>query len=251
MGRESFMVVLPARYGSTRFPGKPLAEIAGRPLIEWVYRRARDIQGAEEIVVATDDRRIADAVESFGGRFVMTDAGHATGTDRVAEVAYKRDIPYIVNLQGDEPVFDPKTVEKMVDVLASSPESDMTTACHPVESEEEFNDPNVVKVVFDAGGRALYFSRSPVPSGALRTEHAIAHRHVGIYAYKKESLLRFTSYEPTPLECAERLEQLRALEHGMVIRVVVTGQPTLGVDVPDDVKKVEKVLDKIYTDRGL
>lgn len=250
MGRESFMVVLPARYGSTRFPGKPLANIAGRPLIEWVYRRARDIRGAKEVVVATDDRRIFEVVESFGGRVVMTSAGHASGTDRVAEVAAAGDVRYIVNLQGDEPVFDPKTVEDMVNVLASSPDTDITTACHAVEREEELSNPNVVKVVFDTGGRALYFSRSPVPNGALQTG-ATAYRHVGIYAYKKESLLRFTSYEPTPLERAERLEQLRALEHGMVMRVVVTGQPTMGVDVPDDVKKVEKVLGRIYTDRGL
>ena len=248
MGREPFMVVLPARYGSTRFPGKPLVDIAGRPLIEWVYQRAVAIAGVGEVVVATDDRRIADAVTSFGGSVVMTDTDHETGTDRVAEVVANRDIPYVVNLQGDEPVFDPSLVVEMVDLLASVPGTDITTACHRIGSEEEFNDPNIVKVVVDGEKRALYFSRSPVPSGAWKSEKTAAYRHVGIYAYKRESLLRFASLEPTPLERAERLEQLRALENGMVIRLVVTDQPTLGVDVPDDVKKVEKELGRIYTD---
>jgi 3-deoxy-manno-octulosonate cytidylyltransferase (CMP-KDO synthetase) len=247
MGRKSFLVVLPARYGSTRFPGKPLADIAGRPLIEWVYRRAAEIRGAGEVVVATDDRRIADAVAAFGGNVAMTSTGHATGTDRVAEVALNRDYPLVVNLQGDEPVFDPATVESMVELLASDPDSDIATACHPVGSEEEFKNPNIVKVVFDSDGRALYFSRSPVPNGAWRTGQTVAYRHVGIYAYRKKSLLRFTSLEPSPLEISEKLEQLRALESGMVIRVIVTDQPTLGVDVPSDVKKVEKELGRIYT----
>jgi 3-deoxy-manno-octulosonate cytidylyltransferase (CMP-KDO synthetase) len=248
MGRNSFLVVLPARYGSTRFPGKPLADISGRPLIEWVYLRAAAIRGAGEVVVATDDRRIADAVSSFGGNVVMTDAAHATGTDRVAEVAKNRDFPFVVNLQGDEPVFDPSTVEAMVEVLASEPESDIATACHPVGSEEEFNNPNIVKVVLDGRGRALYFSRSPIPSGAWQSEQAVACRHVGIYAYRKESLLRFTSLEPSTLEKTEKLEQLRALENGMTIRVIVTDRLTLGVDVPGDLKKVEKELSRFYTD---
>jgi 3-deoxy-manno-octulosonate cytidylyltransferase (CMP-KDO synthetase) len=247
MGRDSFMVVLPARYGSTRFPGKPLAVIAGRPLIEWVYRRALDIDGAGEVVVATDDRRIADAVASFGGRAVMTDPGHATGTDRVAEVVKTADYPLVVNLQGDEPIFDPSSVKKMVDLLLTSRDADITTACHPIESEGDLNDPNVVKVVIDTGGRALYFSRSPIPNGTGPARRAAAYRHVGIYAYRRESLLRFTKLEPSPLERAEKLEQLRALENGMVIRLVVTERPTLGVDVPDDVKKVEKELGRIYT----
>jgi 3-deoxy-manno-octulosonate cytidylyltransferase (CMP-KDO synthetase) len=248
MSRESFLIVLPARYGSTRFPGKPLAEIAGRPLIEWVHRRASEIRGAGELVVATDDGRIAGAVEAFGGNVMMTSPDHATGTDRVAEVARSRDIPYVVNLQGDEPVFDPALVETMIDRLAESPDVDIVTACHPIETQEDFHNPNFVKVVMDGGGNALYFSRSPVPAGAVPSGEAAPYRHVGIYAYRKEALLRFTSLKPTDLERTERLEQLRALEHGMKIAVIVADAPTVGVDVPEDVKNVEKELSKTYTD---
>jgi len=247
MGREPFLIVLPARYGSSRFPGKPLVEISGRPLIEWVYRRASDIKGVSELVVATDDPRIAEAVESFGGNVVLTSAEHATGTDRVAEVASSRGHGVVVNLQGDEPVFDPVTVEGMVDLLSAQPDTDIVTACHRIESNDDYTDPNVVKVVMGDESRALYFSRSPVPHGAV-AGGAAAYRHVGIYAYKRDSLIRFTSLAPTPLERAERLEQLRALENGMTIRLIVTESPTVGVDVPGDVKKVEIELGKIYTD---
>jgi 3-deoxy-manno-octulosonate cytidylyltransferase (CMP-KDO synthetase) len=262
VGRELFLVVLPARYGSTRFPGKPLARIAGKPLIEWVYRRAEGIRGARGLIVATDDDRIAETVTAFGGRVVMTSADHATGTDRVAEVARSCDHPFVVNLQGDEPVFDPRLVETMIDRLSGEPVADIVTACHAITSERDYIDPNVVKVVVDGRGRALYFSRSPIPSGAFeeggvadRSARAggqpRAYRHVGVYAYRKDALLRFTTLEPTELERAERLEQLRALENGMTIQVVVTDTPTFGVDVPEDIKEVEKVLDETYTRRGV
>ena len=246
MSRETFMVVLPARYGSTRFPGKPLARIAGRPLIEWVYRRALEIRGAGELVVATDDRRIADAVEGFGGNVVMTSPDHATGTDRVAEVARAREFRFVVNLQGDEPIFDPVTVEAMVERLASSPDVDIVTACHPIANAEDHHNPNCVKVVAGRDGKALYFSRAPIPYAAPGGP-AAAHRHVGIYAYRREALLAFTELEPTDLERTEKLEQLRALEHGMTIAVIVTDAPTVGVDVPDDLKNVEKQLGSTYT----
>jgi 3-deoxy-manno-octulosonate cytidylyltransferase (CMP-KDO synthetase) len=247
VSRESFLIVLPARYGSTRFPGKPLAEVAGKPLIEWVYTRAQAIRGAGELAVATDDRRIAEAVEAFGGSVVMTSSEHATGTDRVAEVARSRDFPYVVNLQGDEPVFDPALVESMIDRLAGSPDVDIVTACHPIETQEDFDNPNFVKVVMDGDGNALYFSRSPVPAGGVATGPATPYRHVGIYAYRKDSLLRFTTLPSTDLERTERLEQLRALENGMRIAVLITDKPTLGVDVPEDVINVEKELGKTYT----
>jgi len=250
MGRELFMVVLPARYGSTRFPGKPLVKISGKPLVEWVYRRASEIDGVGELVVATDDQRIADVVESFGGNVVLTSGQHETGTDRVAEIARESDCEIIVNLQGDEPVFDPRMVEEMVGRLVADPATDIVTACHPIDSTGDYENPNVVKVVADNNGRALYFSRSPIPHGVYQQPDIVtrAYRHVGVYAFRKKVLLRFTQLDRTPLEQSERLEQLRALENGMTIGLVVTNTQTVGVDVPDDVKKVEKELRRLYTD---
>lgn len=237
MTMPSFAIVLPARYGSERFPGKPLALIAGRPLIEWVHERAREVRGAGRVIVATDDDRIADVVRGFGGDVAVT-GECATGTDRVAEVAARLDYDVIVNLQGDEPVFDPDTVRDMVAMLGARAEFDIVTACHRIEDGAEFQNPNVVKVIVAADGRALYFSRAPLPYGAFDGEVA-PRRHVGIYAYRKPALTRFASLSPTALERTERLEQLRALENGMAIGVVETARTTIGVDVPDDVKNVE------------
>jgi 3-deoxy-manno-octulosonate cytidylyltransferase (CMP-KDO synthetase) len=193
------------------------------------------------VVVATDDERVAAAVRGFGGDVVMTRSDHATGTDRVAEVAKKLRADVIVNLQGDEPVFEPALVERMVAVFAKRAEVDIVTACHALDDAEAFRDPNVVKVVVDRGGRALYFSRAPIPSGALDAPGA--RRHVGVYAYRRAALFKFAGLPRTPLEAAERLEQLRALENGMTIAVVETKQTTIGVDVPADVKNVEKILE--------
>lgn len=239
----TFSIVLPARYASTRFPGKPLAVIAGKPLIEWVYTRAVTVPGATDVIVATDDRRIADAVKGFGGRAVMT-ATHATGTDRVAEVAAGLDTDVIVNLQGDEPVFDPALVVRMVETLDASADMEIATACHRLADKEEFRNPNTVKVVMDGRGHALYFSRAPIPHGASNEE---AFRHVGVYAFRRDALLRFTKLPQSRLEICERLEQLRALEHGLRIGVVIADEPTFGVDVPDDVKNVERQITRIYT----
>ena len=193
-------------------------------------------------VVATDDARIAEAVRSFGGDVVMTSSDHATGTDRVAEVAKQLRADIIVNLQGDEPVFDPGLVERMVAVFSTDPEVDIVTACHALDDEAAFHNPNIVKVVCDLRGRALYFSRAPIPAGAM--DGRGAWRHVGIYAYRRAALLRFARLPRTSLEITERLEQLRALENGMTIAVVETENETIGVDVPADVKKVEKVLQR-------
>jgi len=247
MSRPSFAVVLPARYGSTRFPGKPLADIAGRPLIEWVHRRASEIRGAEALVVATDDIRIAQCVRGFGGDVVMTDGDHATGTDRVAEVARGIDCDVIVNLQGDEPVFDPAMVEALVERLADD-SIDMTTACHSIDTPADFENPHVVKVVTRADGTALYFSRAAIPEGAFEAGAVVPMRHVGVYAYRREVLLRLASLERTPLEMSEGLEQLRALENGMTISVLLTECMTIGVDVPGDVKSVAKVIGANYTE---
>jgi 3-deoxy-manno-octulosonate cytidylyltransferase (CMP-KDO synthetase) len=214
--------------------------ISGRPLIEWVYRTALTVKGATRVVVATDDARIAAAVRRFDGDVIMTSSEHATGTDRVAEVARQLKAGIIVNLQGDEPVFDPSLITRMVGVFAKQPGVDIVTAGHALHDPDAFDDPNVVKVVFDSRGRALYFSRAPIPSGAMDARGAW--RHVGVYAYRRAALLKFTQLPRTPLEISERLEQLRALENGMTIAVVETEHETLGVDVPGDVKKVEKLM---------
>jgi len=193
------------------------------------------------VVVATDDERIARVVRAFGGRIAMTSGTHATGTDRVAEVARTLRVDVVVNLQGDEPVFDPALVERMVAVFARKPDIDIVTACHALRDADAFHNPNIVKVVTGLDGRAIYFSRSPVPWGAMDTGGAF--RHVGVYAYRRAALLKFAKLPRTPLEIAERLEQLRALENGMTIAVVETERETVGVDVPADVKNVEKVLE--------
>lgn len=257
-----FAVVLPARYASHRFPGKPLALIAGKPLIEWVYRRAQEIRGAERVVVATDHQAIVDAVEGFGGDVVMTSDDHRTGTDRVAEVAGALDCDCVVNLQGDEPIFPPELIEEMVGVMGSSDQIDIVTACHPIVDRGELANPNCVKVVMDLEGRALYFSRLPIPLGKETSHGAenrndtganrgaddgadnrvVGYRHIGIYVYRVSSLLKMSRTVQSPLELSEGLEQLRALENGMAIHVVKTTQSTVGVDVPEDVKNVEKAL---------
>ena len=251
---SGFAIILPARFHSKRFPGKPLVLVAGKPLIEWVYRRAEQVQGASRIVVATDHEAIASVVRGFGGEAVMTASDFRTGTDRVAHVARTLGCDPIVNLQGDEPLFPPQLVTDMVALIQSSPDTDIVTACHPVFHDGEMQNPNAVKVVFDWGGRALYFSRAAIPSranhavpaaasgGSQKGPRPLGYRHVGIYVFRTASLLRFAELPPTPLETSEALEQLRALENGMVIRLIETSQPTVGVDIPEDVKHVEKAL---------
>ena len=205
-----------------------------------MHRAALRVAGAARVVVATDDARIAETVRGFGGTVVTTGVEHATGTDRVAEVAKQLRADIIVNLQGDEPVFDPALIGRMLAVFVKQPDVDIVTACHALRDPTDFQDPNVVKVVFDTAGRALYFSRAPVPWGAMDAHGAF--RHVGVYAYRRAALLKMAKLPRTALEVSERLEQLRALENGMTIAVVETKHETVGVDVPADVKKVEKLL---------
>jgi 3-deoxy-manno-octulosonate cytidylyltransferase (CMP-KDO synthetase) len=224
-----FRVVIPARYASTRLPGKALLPIAGKPMIQWVYERARASR-ASEVLIATDDSLIVSAAHSFGAEALMTSAGHQSGTDRIAEVARLRgwagsDI--IVNVQGDEPVIPPALIDQVATMLESNPGAQVATLATPIASVAEFMDTNAVKVVADAQGRALYFSRAPIPwerEGAVaglisQRSFAGARRHVGIYGYRVAGLLKLASLAPTPLEQHERLEQLRALEHGLEIRV--------------------------------
>jgi 3-deoxy-manno-octulosonate cytidylyltransferase (CMP-KDO synthetase) len=238
----SRIVLIPARYESSRFPGKPLASLAGKPMIEHVYRRAALARGVTRVIVATDDERVAAAVERFGGEVVMTLATHPTGTDRLAEVATRIECDIVVNVQGDEPLIDPAMIEQVVTPFDTDPELQMSSLRTRIESPDELADPNVVKVVVDHRDRALYFSRAPIPFVRDAGDRAQAWRHIGLYAYRRGFLPRFTALAPTPLERAERLEQLRALEHGFAIAVLETTHRSIGVDTPADLARVEALL---------
>lgn len=242
------VIVVPARWGSTRFPGKPLAPIAGVSLIRRVYDRAVTSQRAAAVYVATDDDRIVEHVTQFGGRVVRPEGDFATGTDRIAaalpliEAAEAAPFEIIVNVQGDEPLIDISSVDALIARLETSPSGMATLAC-PLESEEEFQARDVVKVVTDSLGNAIYFSRAPIGS------REAALRHIGVYAYRRAVLERFVALEPSSLERAESLEQLRALQHGFRIAVSRTAKPHLGVDRPEDVARVESELGKTYAER--
>lgn len=231
--------VIPARWASTRYPGKPLEKIAGRALVEHVWRRCRSCSALDEIVVATDDERIRHAVENFGGKAIMTSSQHQSGTDRVAEVARK--LPAydrILNIQGDEPLISPRLIGRLARTLAEEPDCPMVTAANVLAPEApEIDDPNVVKVVCDRSGRALYFSRSPLPfvrDAAAGSEPACRPlRHKGIYGFRRDFLLRFVRWKPSSLERCEQLEQLRALENGATIRVILTKDESPGIDTPE------------------
>ncbi len=243
--------MIPARFGASRLPGKPLADLAGRPLIQWVWERAR-ASGAATVVIATDDQRILAAARAFGADCVMTAATHASGTDRVAEVVRSRGwtgMEIVVNLQGDEPLIEPGLVARLAEALARHPEVDLATPVAPVKSLAEFLDPNCVKAVGRDDGRALYFSRAPIPwpretaAGGQPTQYEGAWRHIGLYAYRVQSLLRFAAWPPATLEHVERLEQLRALERGMAIQLVrLDVAPPIGVDTPEDLAQVRALL---------
>jgi 3-deoxy-manno-octulosonate cytidylyltransferase (CMP-KDO synthetase) len=237
------VAVIPARYGSTRFPGKPLALIGGKPMLQWVCERAQAADGIAEVLVATDDERIVRAAEGFGVRAVMTSPDHASGTDRIAEAIRDVAAEVVVNVQGDEPLLPPAVISRLVaDMRATGAE--MGTVAVPLgQSSVEFRNPNVVKVVINASGDALYFSRAPVPWPREGGKAGEALWHWGIYAYRRDFLERFVCWPPSPLERCEKLEQLRALENGARIRVLVERHAhSAGVDVPEDVAKVEHLL---------
>jgi 3-deoxy-manno-octulosonate cytidylyltransferase (CMP-KDO synthetase) len=239
-------IVIPARWASTRFPGKPLARIAGMSLIERVYRRAAVSKRARVVYVATDDDRILGHVLEFGGNVVRPEGEFSTGTDRIAAAVplleEKENLRFdqIVNVQGDEPLIDIGNVDALIEALQNDASLSMATLASPIETDEEYLSRDVVKVVTDARGDALYFSRAPIPYGSA----ALARRHIGVYAYQRAALDAFVSLAPSPLERAESLEQLRALQNGLKIRVVETDKPHLGVDRPEDVDRVEKELAK-------
>ena len=239
------VIVIPARWASTRFPGKPLAEIAGVSLIQRVYERAKHSARATAVYVATDDERIFGHVAEFGGKAVRPEGDFATGTDRIAaalpiiETIEKEPFDIIVNVQGDEPLIDITLVDALIARLETSPIGMATLAC-PLETDDEFHAKDVVKVVTDSIGNALYFSRAAIGS------REVALRHIGVYAYRRAALERFVALDPSPLERAESLEQLRALQHGFRIAVLQTSKPHLGVDRPEDVARVESELAKLH-----
>ena len=241
-----FAVIIPARYGATRLPGKPLADVCGRPMIRWVYEAAA-AGGAAEVIVATDDARIAEACGGFGARVEMTDGAHASGTDRIAEVARRLDWPderVIVNVQGDEPLLPPVLVSQVAGLLNDDPKAGMATLATPIADLAEWDDPNVVKVVTDRRSRALYFSRARIPWPRDGTGPAAsAMRHVGLYGYRVWALKAFTGAGPCGLELQERLEQLRALWLGISIHVAQAREvPPRGVDTEDDLQAVCRML---------
>lgn len=241
--------IIPARWRASRFPGKPLAEIAGSPMIRRVYEGACGASRLSAVYVATDDQRIADACAEFGAAAVMTSPDHPTGTDRLAEVAQELADDIVVNVQGDEPLIEGFVIDAAVAALEDAPEASMSTVVHPAEPGS-VDDPNRVKVVLDRKGYALYFSRSRIP--ALRDGARPPHywQHVGLYAYRREFLMRFVDLAPTEAEGAEALEQLRALEHGHRIRVaVVDGWQSIPVDTPEDVERVEAQLESRQAER--
>lgn len=246
-----FHVIIPARFGSTRLPGKPLLDLAGRPLIQWVWQSAV-ASGAASVLVATDDERIRAAAAKFGADCAMTSAQHVSGTDRIAEAVRAKGLPaddIVVNLQGDEPAMPASIVARVAAALREVPGSEIATAVAPIESLRDFLDPNCVKALRASDGRALYFSRAPVPwprdsiTADRPSAFSGAWRHIGIYAYRVRSLLQFAAWPATPLEMTEKLEQLRALEHGMHIHLVALAEsPPAGVDTAEDLERVRAAL---------
>ncbi len=234
------LCVIPARYASTRLPGKPLLDIAGKPMVVRVYERASKAKGVSETLVATDDERIKAAVERSGGKAMLTRGDHPTGTDRLAEVAAAfPDVDLIVNVQGDEPLIEPALIDELIAQFEGEPELAMATVKTEIEDEAERANPNNVKVVCDKEGYALYFSRSLLPYP--RKGGCPVYKHIGIYAYRRDFLLAYAKMQPTPLEQAESLEQLRALENGYRIKVVETKARFVGVDTAEDLAKVNEI----------
>jgi 3-deoxy-manno-octulosonate cytidylyltransferase (CMP-KDO synthetase) len=238
----SVVAIIPARYESSRFPGKALADIAGKPMIEHVYRRTSAARSVGVVIVATDDERICDAVEKFGGRAQLTSSDHLSGTDRLAEVAAGLTCDVVVNVQGDEPLVDPSMIDDAIAPFRSDPALQMTTLRRRIEDRGELDNPNITKVVVDRDGYALYFSRAPIPFTRAGCPPAPAWRHIGLYVYRRECLMRLTSLPPTAMEQAEALEQLRALEYGIRIKAIETVHDSVGVDTPEDLEKVRQVL---------
>jgi 3-deoxy-manno-octulosonate cytidylyltransferase (CMP-KDO synthetase) len=241
---DKVLAVIPARQASVRFPGKPLANIAGRPMIQHVVERVRQAALVDRIVVATDEEAIKKVVESFGGEAILTRRDHRTGTDRVAEVAAHVAAEIYVNVQGDEPLVDPRTIDALVSAMNEDPAAQIATPCSGISHPNDIMDPNIVKVVRDFDGNALYFSRAPIPWVRETSETGAAQhwKHLGLYAFRRDALLEFPTLPPGELERVEQLEQLRWLENGFHIAVIETDYDAVSVDVPADIARVEKLL---------
>lgn len=235
-------IIIPARYGSSRLEGKPLIEVQGKPIIQWVYEKAAMSELADIIIVATDDSRIFDAVKAFGGNVEMTSANHKCGSDRIREVAERHpEISYIVNLQGDEPLITPESIDEVIRNVKDDIAADISTLIRPLTDENEINNPNLVKCARDLNGFALYFSRSKIPY-ERNTEIAEFWGHLGIYGYKRDALFKMTSLPQSPLEKTESLEQLRALENGMKIKTSVVNFVPVGIDTKEDLEKFKEIV---------
>lgn len=242
------LVAIPARWGSTRFPGKSLHLIAGKPLVQHVWERCQDCREIDDVIIATDDQRIADAAASFGARAVLTSTDHPSGTDRIAEVARAfPDHRTIINVQGDEPLISPALIDELALVLRREQQVKMITAAALIHDESQVADPNVVKVVFDVNGDALYFSRSPLPFVRNAGAGVRHYRHLGIYGFQRSFLFQFVAWPPSRLELTESLEQLRAVENGTRIRIVLTDELSPGVDTPEQAAAIEEQLKKHST----
>jgi len=246
MSKPKVIVVIPARYGSTRLPGKPLVSLAGKPMVQRVYERAKLAKCVHQVIVATDDDRIVKAVEAFGGEARMTRTDHRTGTERVAEVAAHVEGEVFVNVQGDEPLLDPVAVDRAVGSLLEEPAASISTVATPIKTPADIMDPNVVKTVLDFDGNALYFSRGPIPWVRDTTSKVHVHywKHLGLYVFRRDALLEYPTLPQGELERIEQLEQLRWMENGWKIRVAEVEHDAVSVDVLEDVARVEKLLQK-------
>ena len=249
MDSSQVVIVIPARYGSTRLPGKPLVSLAGKPMVQRVYERAKLAKTAGRVIVATDDERIASKVREFGGEAKITRTDHRTGTERIAEVAAHVDGQVFVNVQGDEPLLDPAAVDAAVTALLEQPAAAVATVAVPIRTPADIMNPNVVKTVLDFEDNALYFSRAPIPwvRDSAHKTHARHLKHLGLYVFQREALLEYPTLPQGELERLEQLEQLRWLENGWKIRVAPVEHDAVSVDLPEDVERVEKLLSRAQT----
>ena len=237
-------IIIPARYGSSRLEGKPLIEVCGKTIIQWVYEKAKAVKNADMVIVATDDERIYDCVKSFGGEVEMTSTEHKCGSDRIREVVDRHpEINYVVNLQGDEPLITSESIEQVINNVKLDSNADLSTLIRPLNNADEIENPNQVKCVIDKNGYALYFSRSKIPY-ERNIGFATFYGHLGIYGYKREALIKMTELAQTPLEKAESLEQLRALENGMRIKTVIVDFVPVGIDTKEDVECFRAIIEK-------